>query len=48
MSDLRPALQAAIRQGELNAKALIESALIVKDLKTAIRQAIQSDRPQKL
>ena len=42
MSDLRPALQAAIRQGELNAKALIASELMVRDLKTAIREAIQA------
>jgi hypothetical protein len=42
MTDLRSALQGAIRQGELNAKALIETALLVRDLKTAIRQAIES------
>ena len=42
MSDLRPALQAAIRQGELNAKALINSELNVRDLKAAIREAIQA------
>lgn len=42
MSDLHSALQAAIRQGELNAEALINSQLIVRDLKTAIRQAIEA------
>jgi hypothetical protein len=42
MTDLHSALQGAIRQGELNAKALIETALLVRDLKTAIRQAIES------
>lgn len=42
MTDLRSALQGAIRQGELNAKALIDAALLVRDLKTAIRQAIIS------
>jgi hypothetical protein len=42
MNDLRSALQAAIRQGELNAKALISSELVVRDLKTAIRQAIEA------
>jgi hypothetical protein len=40
MTDLRSALEGAIRQGELNAKALIDTALLVRDLKTAIRQAI--------
>ena len=40
MIDLQLALQAAIRQGELNAQALIDTALVVRDLKTAIRQAI--------
>ena len=42
MTDLRSALQGAIRQGELNAKALIDSALMVRDLKTAIREAIEA------
>ena len=40
--DLRSALDGAIRQGELNAKELIETALMVRDLKTAIRQAIEA------
>ena len=42
IGDLRSALQGAIRQGELNARELIETALIVRDLKTAIRQAIEA------
>lgn len=42
MTDLRSALQAAIRQGELNAQALIETLLEVRDLKTAIRAAIEA------
>jgi hypothetical protein len=42
MTDLRSALQGAIRQGELNAKLLLETALMVRDLKAAIRQAIVS------
>jgi hypothetical protein len=42
MTDLRSALQGAIRQGELNAKLLLETALLVRDLKTAIRQAIEA------
>jgi len=37
---LRSALQAAIRQGEQNAQALIDTALHVRDLQTSIRQAI--------
>ena len=37
---LRSALQAAIRHGEQNAQALIDTALVVRDLKTAIRAAI--------
>jgi len=37
---LRSALNAAIRQGEHNAQALIDTALVVRDLKTAIRAAI--------
>jgi hypothetical protein len=40
MTDLRSALQGAIRIGELNAKALIDTALVVRDLKSAIRSAI--------
>jgi mannitol/fructose-specific phosphotransferase system IIA component (Ntr-type) len=40
--DLRSALDGAIRQGDLNAKALIETLLQVRDLKTAIRQAIEA------
>jgi hypothetical protein len=40
MTDLRSALEGAIRQGELNAQELIETALMVRDLKTAIRSAI--------
>lgn len=40
MIDLQLALQAAIRQGEQNAAALIETALVVRDLKTAIRAAL--------
>ena len=39
---LRSALQAAIRTGEQNAQALIDTALIVRDLKTAIRAAIEA------
>lgn len=42
MTDLRSALHGAIRQGELNAKALIDSALHVRDLKAAIREAIEA------
>jgi hypothetical protein len=42
MTDLRSALQAAIRQGELNARELIETALVVRDLKSAIRTAIEA------
>jgi len=42
MRDLRSALNAAIRQGEHNAKALIETLLEVRDLKTAIRAAIDA------
>jgi uncharacterized membrane protein YccC len=42
MTDLRSALDGAIRQGELNARLLLETALLVRDLKTAIRQAIES------
>ena len=42
IGDLRSALGAAIRQGELNARELIETALIVRDLKTAIRAAIEA------
>jgi hypothetical protein len=42
MTDLRSALDGAIRQGELNAKALIDTALLVRDLKTAIRAAIEA------
>ena len=42
MIDLQLALQAAIRQGEHNAQALIETLLEVRDLKTAIRQAIDA------
>jgi hypothetical protein len=42
MTDLRSALQGAIRQGELNARELIETALLVRDLKTSIRQAIEA------
>jgi RNA polymerase-interacting CarD/CdnL/TRCF family regulator len=41
-ADLHSALRGAIRQGELNAKELIETALLVRDLKTAIREAIES------
>ena len=40
MIDLQLALQAAIRQGEQNAQALIDTALMVRDLKTTIRAAI--------
>ena len=40
MIDLQLALQAAIRQGEHNAQALIDTALVVRDLKTSIRLAI--------
>jgi len=40
MIDLQLALQAAIRIGEHNAQALIDTALVVRDLKTAIRAAI--------
>jgi uncharacterized membrane protein len=40
--DLRSALDGAIRQGDLNAKALIETLLQVRDLKTDIRQAIEA------
>ena len=40
IGDLRSALRGAIRQGELNARELIDTALMVRDLKTAIRQAI--------
>jgi Tfp pilus assembly protein PilF len=42
MSDLRSALEGAIRQGELNARELIETALMVRDLKTAIRAALEA------
>jgi len=42
MIDLQLALQAAIRQGEHNAQALIETLLEVRDLKTAIRAAIDA------
>jgi RNA polymerase-interacting CarD/CdnL/TRCF family regulator len=42
MTDLRSALQGAIRQGELNAKALIDAAMLVRDLKTAIRETIEA------
>jgi len=40
MIDLQLALQAAIRIGEHNAQALIDTALVVRDLKTAIKAAI--------
>lgn len=40
--DLRAALAGAIRQGELNAKALIDTALVVRDLQNAIHQAIEA------
>lgn len=40
--DLRSALQGAIRQGELNARALIETLLQVRDLQTSIRAAIEA------
>lgn len=39
---LRCALQGAIRQGELNAKALVDTSLVMRDLETAIRQAIEA------
>jgi Tfp pilus assembly protein PilF len=42
MTDLRSALEGAIRQGELNAQALIDTALLVRDLKTAIRAALEA------
>jgi phosphoenolpyruvate synthase/pyruvate phosphate dikinase len=42
MTDLRSALEGAIRQGELNARELIETALLVRDLKTAIRAALEA------
>ena len=42
MIDLQLALQAAIRTGEQNAQALIDTALVVRDLKTAIRPAIEA------
>jgi RNA polymerase-interacting CarD/CdnL/TRCF family regulator len=35
-------LDGAIRQGELNARELIETALLVRDLKTAIRASIEA------
>lgn len=34
--------QDAIRQGEFHAKALLDTALLVRDLKTSIRQAIDA------
>lgn len=40
MSDLDLALKGAIRQGEINAEALIDSALLVRDLQAAIRHAL--------
>ena len=46
--NMQQALRAAIRQGELNAKALIHSELMVRDLKTAIREAIQRINPKLL
>jgi hypothetical protein len=39
---LRSALGAAIRQGELNARALLETLLQVRDLQTSIRAAIEA------
>ena len=42
MIDLQLALQAAIRIGEHNAQALIDTALVVRDLKTAIRAALEA------
>ena len=42
MSELESALRAAIRLGEHNATALIESELLVRDLKTAIGLAIEA------
>jgi hypothetical protein len=40
MIDLQLALQAAIRQGEHNAQALIDTALVVRDLRASIRAAL--------
>lgn len=40
MTDPPSALEAAIRRGELNAKGLIDQALIARDLRGAIRTAI--------
>lgn len=40
--ELYSALEAAIRQGELNAKGLIDQALITRDLRIAIRTAIEA------
>ena len=40
MTELEGALRAAIRLGEHNATALIESELLVRDLRTNIAQAI--------
>jgi len=42
MTDLRSALDGAIRQGELNARALLETLLQVRDLQTSIRAAIEA------
>jgi hypothetical protein len=42
ISDLEAALRSAVRQRELAAKALIDGELIVRDLKAAIRQAIEA------
>ena len=42
VSELEGALRAAIRLGEHNATALIDSELMVRDLKTAIGLAIEA------
>jgi ribosomal protein L22 len=39
---LQSALENAIRQRELNEKALVESAMLVRDLQTGIRDAIEA------
>jgi hypothetical protein len=35
-------LEGIIRQRDLNAKALLDTALTVRDLQTAIRQAVEA------
>ncbi len=42
MNDSSSPLGVAIREGELNAEALLESALLIRDLRTAMREAISA------